>query len=255
MRTSLLARLEALEAACAPDIEPAHLRVVFDDGAAPAEVERLQAAARSEYLAQHDGEPDGGFAYIHRVLIAPRPAGGTASGGTTNTTGSAGSDGTSGPALGAVAAMALARAQALAAAPSPARATTAQRPAAVEGGGNASAGKLRRRRERYGGVSILMTITWKVRDVRVVQEPELNTVQAVSLEARDGDFVEGCDVLLSAPGETFIAYDDLTEETVLGWALPLAPIDRITENLAAQAARAAGPAIAELPWTAGAAPG
>lgn len=93
-----------------------------------------------------------------------------------------------------------------------------------------------------------MTITWKIDSVRVVQTPQPNTVQSVGLCAHEGGLVECCQVQLAAPGEAFIAYADLTEETVLGWALPLAPVDRIAENLAAQAARAAGASSAALPW-------
>lgn len=84
-----------------------------------------------------------------------------------------------------------------------------------------------------------MSITWKVAGVVTSNDPAPDTVVFVRLEARDGAFVEGCEVKLGPPGTPFTPFADLTEAQVLAWALETAPVARVTENLAAQAVRAA----------------
>lgn len=84
-----------------------------------------------------------------------------------------------------------------------------------------------------------MSIIWKVAGVVTSNDPAPDTVVFVRLEARDGEFVEGCEVKLGPPGQPFTPFNDLTEAQVLAWALETAPVARVTENLAAQADRAA----------------
>lgn len=88
-------------------------------------------------------------------------------------------------------------------------------------------------------------ITWRVGAIRADAQ---GAVAFVSLVASEGGQTESCEVKLGPPGNPFTALSDLTEQQVLDWALPLAPVDRVAENLSAAQARAALPAPTPMPW-------
>lgn len=95
-----------------------------------------------------------------------------------------------------------------------------------------------------------MTTQWTVTKLLVSQSPQENTVTRVSYEASNGADakVEGS-VDLGPVGDVFVAFDDLTEETVLGWLWSFVNKSATEEYLA----RLELNTIADrLPWTPGA---
>lgn len=78
-------------------------------------------------------------------------------------------------------------------------------------------------------------VVWNITELKVKQSPEPNTVVEIAYTAShsDGPTRSGT-VMLGPPGEPFIAYADLTEQTVLGWLWDFVSKDATETMLAAQ---------------------
>jgi hypothetical protein len=91
-------------------------------------------------------------------------------------------------------------------------------------------------------------IVWKIDSLKVVQQPQPNTVTEVAYSAihSDGSARSGV-VRLRPPKETFVAYSNLTETNVLRWLWEFVNKDATEELLTTQAGHVEAKA---LPWSA-----
>ncbi len=89
-------------------------------------------------------------------------------------------------------------------------------------------------------------VTWKIDSLKVVQTPQPNTVTEVVYVAThsDGPTRSGT-VTLGPPGQSFAAFESLTEQQVLEWLWGFVGKDATEEILTAQAAQTQAEA---LPW-------
>lgn len=96
---------------------------------------------------------------------------------------------------------------------------------------------------------------WTIDALDVAQTPDANTVTAVHWRALGSDgtrTVEAYNVVtLDPPGQSFIAYADLTKDTVLGWLWSKMPQADVEAALDAQLAALSAPPITNppLPWS------
>lgn len=94
-----------------------------------------------------------------------------------------------------------------------------------------------------------MTTQWTITKLHVAQSPQANTVTRVSYEAANSASarIEGS-VDLGPVGNVFVAFNDLTEATVLDWLWALVNKDATEDYLL----RLEESTVADqLPWTAG----
>jgi hypothetical protein len=96
-----------------------------------------------------------------------------------------------------------------------------------------------------------MTITWKINNLERQTSDGLVTVVHWGASAEDGDF--GASIVntqvLERDGDSFVNYDTLTEETVLGWLWTKIDKEAVESALTAQIEAQKAPVTANgLPW-------
>lgn len=93
-----------------------------------------------------------------------------------------------------------------------------------------------------------MPVAWKIDSLKVVQTPQPNTVTEVAYVAThsDGPTRSGT-VTLGSPGQSFAAFESLTEQQVLDWVWEFASKNATEAVLNAQAAQTKAET---LPWKA-----
>jgi hypothetical protein len=96
-----------------------------------------------------------------------------------------------------------------------------------------------------------MTITWKINDLQRNTADGLVTVVHWGATATDGDFSASIvNTQALERGDSFVNYDTLTEETVLGWLWSKIDKDAVESALEAQINAQKAPVISNgLPWS------
>jgi hypothetical protein len=96
-----------------------------------------------------------------------------------------------------------------------------------------------------------MTITWKINDLQRNTADGLVTVVHWGATATDGDFSASIvNTQALERGDSFVNYDTLTEETVLGWLWSKIDKDAVESALGAQINAQKAPVISNgLPWS------
>ena len=95
-----------------------------------------------------------------------------------------------------------------------------------------------------------MTITWKINNLERQTSDGLVTVVHWGASAVDGDYSASIvNTQALERGESFVSYDTLTEETVLGWLWGKVDKATVEAALEAQIAAQKEPVMANgLPW-------
>ena len=95
-----------------------------------------------------------------------------------------------------------------------------------------------------------MTITWTINNLERQTSDGLVTVVHWGASAVDGDFSAGIvNTQALERGDSFVNYDTLTQETVLGWVWGKVDKDAVEAALTAQINAQKQPATANgLPW-------
>jgi hypothetical protein len=95
-----------------------------------------------------------------------------------------------------------------------------------------------------------MTITWKINNLERQTSDGLVTVVHWSASAVDGEFAAGVyNTQALERGDSFVNYDTLTEETVLGWLWGKIDKAAVEAALTAQIEAQKTPVMASgLPW-------
>jgi hypothetical protein len=96
-----------------------------------------------------------------------------------------------------------------------------------------------------------MTITWKINNLERQTSDGLVTVVHWGVTAVDGDYNAGVynTQALERDGDSFVNYDTLTEETVLGWLWGKIDKAAVESALTAQIEAQKAPVTANgLPW-------
>jgi L-aminopeptidase/D-esterase-like protein len=95
-----------------------------------------------------------------------------------------------------------------------------------------------------------MTITWKINNLERQASDGLVTVVHWGASAVDGDYTAGIyNTQALERGDSFVNYDTLTEETVLGWLWNKIDKAAVESALEAQIEAQKTPVIANgLPW-------
>jgi len=95
-----------------------------------------------------------------------------------------------------------------------------------------------------------MTITWKINNLERQTSDGLVTVVHWGATAVDGDYSVGIvNTQALERGDSFVNYDTLTEETVLGWLWSKIDKDAVEASLTAQIEAQKAPVTANgLPW-------
>jgi hypothetical protein len=96
-----------------------------------------------------------------------------------------------------------------------------------------------------------MTITWKINNLERQTSDGLVTVVHWGAYAADGDYNAGVynTQALERDGDSFVSYDTLTEETVLGWLWSKIDKEAVEASLTAQIEAQKAPVTANgLPW-------
>ena len=98
----------------------------------------------------------------------------------------------------------------------------------------------------------MTTITWKINNLERQTSDGLVTVVHWGASATDGDF--GASIVNTQAlerGDSFVNYDTLTEQTVLGWLWNKIDKDAVESALEAQIEAQKAPVISNgLPWEA-----
>ena len=96
-----------------------------------------------------------------------------------------------------------------------------------------------------------MTITWKINNLERQTSDGLVTVVHWGASAEDGDF--GASIVNTQAlerGDSFVSYDTLTEQTVLGWLWTKVDKETVEAALEAQIEAQKAPVSANgLPWS------
>ncbi len=96
-----------------------------------------------------------------------------------------------------------------------------------------------------------MTITWTINNLERKASDGLVTVVHWGASAVDGDFSASIvnTQALERDGDSFVNYDTLTEETVLGWLWGKIDKEAVEASLTAQIEAQKAPVISNgLPW-------
>ena len=95
-----------------------------------------------------------------------------------------------------------------------------------------------------------MTTTWSIAQLDRQTSDGLVTTAHWTVNAVDGDYSAGSYGAVGFErGDTFIPYDNLTQEEVIGWVKDKLDSSAIEANLAAQiAAKIAPTTVAGVPW-------
>jgi hypothetical protein len=95
-----------------------------------------------------------------------------------------------------------------------------------------------------------MTITWKINNLERQTSDGLVTVVHWGASAVDGEFSAGIyNTQALERGDSFVNYDTLTEETVLGWLWEKVDKEAVEAALTAQINAQKAPVTANgLPW-------
>ena len=95
-----------------------------------------------------------------------------------------------------------------------------------------------------------MTITWKINNLERQTSDGLVTVVHWGASAVDGDYTAGIvNTQALERGDSFVNYDTLTEETVLGWLWTKVDKEAVEASLEAQIEAQKAPVSANgLPW-------
>ena len=95
-----------------------------------------------------------------------------------------------------------------------------------------------------------MTITWKINNLERQTSDGLVTVVHWGASAVDGDFSASIvNTQALERGDSFVNYDTLTEETVLGWLWGKIDKEAVEASLTAQIEAQKAPVISNgLPW-------
>ena len=95
-----------------------------------------------------------------------------------------------------------------------------------------------------------MTITWKINNLERQTSDGLVTVVHWGASAVDGDYTAGIvNTQALERGDSFVNYDTLTEETVLGWLWSKIDKAAVESALTAQIEAQKAPVTANgLPW-------
>jgi hypothetical protein len=95
-----------------------------------------------------------------------------------------------------------------------------------------------------------MTITWKINNLERQTSDGLVTVVHWGASAVDGDYNAGIyNTQALERGDSFVNYDTLTEETVLGWLWTKIDKETVEAALEAQIEAQKAPVISNgLPW-------
>ena len=95
-----------------------------------------------------------------------------------------------------------------------------------------------------------MTITWKINNLERQTSDGLVTVVHWGASAVDGDYSASIvNTQALERGDSFVSYDTLTEETVLGWLWGKIDKDAVESALTAQIEAQKAPVTANgLPW-------
>ena len=98
----------------------------------------------------------------------------------------------------------------------------------------------------------MTTITWTINNLERQTSDGLVTVVHWGASAVDGDFSAGIvNTQALERGDSFVNYDTLTEETVLGWVWSKVDKDAVEATLTAQINAQKQPVTANgLPWEA-----
>ena len=95
-----------------------------------------------------------------------------------------------------------------------------------------------------------MTITWKINNLERQTSDGLVTVVHWGASAEDGDISASIvNTQALERGDSFVSYDTLTEQTVLGWLWDKVDKDAVESALTAQIEAQKAPVTANgLPW-------
>ena len=98
-----------------------------------------------------------------------------------------------------------------------------------------------------------MTITWTINNLERQTSDGLVTVVHWGASAVDGDFSAGIvNTQALERGDSFVNYDTLTQETVLGWLWGKVDKEAVETALTAQIEAQKAPVVASgLPWVEG----
>ena len=96
----------------------------------------------------------------------------------------------------------------------------------------------------------MTTITWRINDMNRQTSDGLVTVVHWGATAVDGDFSASIvNTQALERGDSFVNYDTLTEETVLGWLWGKVDKEAVEATLEAQIEAQKAPVVASgLPW-------